>query len=579
MQMRIKKIVGLILFGFGFINGMSLENVLRLPETYFNLLPRDVTDFYILRYCRHNERIALFSSQNPRQRTSWLYSAAQVGNRDDVEFLLDQGLNKDELSATVTPLCRAAESGHISVVQLLLAKGADVKLASPRCSLPLIRATANRHHEIVKLLLVAGAPVESIDWECETPLFIAASGNDVQMADFLLQNGAKKEQECHYERALGAAASRGHLDVVRLLLSRGAFKEWTQKQNFAMNWRVNYGGLTPLCAAALNGKNGAVRELITHGASKNRLCRGDKDLKPDANERFLGTMTPLLAAVRGGHCEVVRTLLEEGAAPDKPNAAGITPLREAVARNNRELARLLILAGADKSRPTKEGLLLFECARLEADGEMVTLLQEDMGELPPCCFHNCCWHKHQTSPDAKTLFDGLTINVDECWIYGAKPLFVAARNGHGTLVRQLIERGADPTEPYMGITPLYAAIEGGHEGVALLLIEQSESINVQCRGCSPLFAAIEYNRENIAVALMNKGAQCVSIEPAFRGATVLYCAAFFGHQSLVKRCLERSPNRDDIARAILIATENGNVRGQDDRYDVITCMSEYANEI
>ncbi len=55
---------------------------------------------------------------------------------------------------------------------------------------------------------------------------------------------------------------------------------------------------------------------------------------------------------------------------------------------------------------------------------------------------------------------------------GATPLWIAAHNGHETVVRALIELGADVNKAMDdGWTPLYIADREGHETIVQILTE------------------------------------------------------------------------------------------------------------
>jgi uncharacterized protein len=59
-----------------------------------------------------------------------------------------------------TPLMYAAYEGRADMVELLLARGAEVNARSPNLSTPLMLAARNGHMEAVRLLLKAGAETE-----------------------------------------------------------------------------------------------------------------------------------------------------------------------------------------------------------------------------------------------------------------------------------------------------------------------------------------------------------------------------------------------------------------------------------
>src|SRR5207245_5771861 len=60
-----------------------------------------------------------------------------------------------------TPVMVAARSGYPDVVELLLAKGADVNARAARGQTALMWAVAQKHPEVVKVLLAHGADVQA----------------------------------------------------------------------------------------------------------------------------------------------------------------------------------------------------------------------------------------------------------------------------------------------------------------------------------------------------------------------------------------------------------------------------------
>lgn len=114
---------------------------------------------------------------------------------------------------------------------------------------------------------------------------------------------------------LNIAASAGHLEMVRLLLERGA--------------KVDGGSdLTPLVVATLEKRYEVMKELIKSGA--------------DVNKRV-----PLINAAAGGDERAVALLLDHGADINrKSNSSGKTPLEIAVWNKQDKVADLLRSRGA-----------------------------------------------------------------------------------------------------------------------------------------------------------------------------------------------------------------------------------------
>jgi prepilin-type N-terminal cleavage/methylation domain-containing protein len=97
----------------------------------------------------------------------------------------------------LTPLHFAAENGHKKVVELLIAKGADVNVkVEDEIETPLHSAASRGHKEIVELLIAEGADVNAKDCADGTPLDAAQKKG---IADLLRKYGGKTGYEDYYE--------------------------------------------------------------------------------------------------------------------------------------------------------------------------------------------------------------------------------------------------------------------------------------------------------------------------------------------------------------------------------------------
>jgi ankyrin repeat protein len=123
-----------------------------------------------------------------------LHLPASEGDLDKVRMEIEGGRKVDTKDAAgQTALMYAAETGRIEVIEYLLSQGADVNAKSG--------------------LLGAG-----------TALNYAAAANRPQAIELLLASGANVNavSPARKESALMYAAARGYLDVVKLLLEKGA---------------------------------------------------------------------------------------------------------------------------------------------------------------------------------------------------------------------------------------------------------------------------------------------------------------------------------------------------------------------
>ncbi len=238
-----------------------------------------------------------------------LPNAAVSGDADAVRRLLDLGLPIDTIDAQgCTALLRAAGGGHRAVVEILLARGADPKLAARTGATPLSAAVSMRQLAIVDRLLAAGAVLEQ-----RLP-------GDVTV--------------------LMLAAALGLPDVCARLLAAGANINATDAQ-----------GLTPLHCAALYGFTARDRPRLLALLDALLLAGAD----PDATAA--GGVTPLLLllgarAEPGTACDEdvvlagVHRVLDEGANMQARDPRGFGPLHLAALHGLLRVTQDLLRDGA-----------------------------------------------------------------------------------------------------------------------------------------------------------------------------------------------------------------------------------------
>jgi hypothetical protein len=116
----------------------------------------------------------------------------------------------------------------------------------------------------------------------------------------------------------------------------------------------------------------------------------------------------------------------------------------------------------------------------------------------------------------------------------AKPLVIAARHGHLSLVMLLIERGADISGNY-GSTPLHHASQEGHEEVVALLLKKGALANLRNDfGATPLMWACDNGHLGVVKMLYQHMGDHGLDDGDDDGWTALHFATSEGHEEVVR---------------------------------------------
>lgn len=239
-----------------------------------------------------------------------LPAAAMSGDADAVRRLIDLGFAVDVVDAQgCTALLRAAGGGHLAVVDLLLARGANPQHAAASGATPLSAAVSMRQIDIVSALLDAGAELE-----------------------YRLPGGVT---------VLMLASALGLPDIVARLLTAGANVHAGDAQQ-----------LGPLHCAALYGFSARDRSRLLALLDTLLLAGAEPD------QAAAGSVTPLLLllgarAEPGTACDeqvvlaAVERLLDEDVSLEVRDPRGFGPLHLAALHGLPLLVQRLLRAGAD----------------------------------------------------------------------------------------------------------------------------------------------------------------------------------------------------------------------------------------
>ncbi len=262
---------------------------------------------------------AALKDETPARAIAALDAGAAVNARDE---------------AKNTPLLVAAVGSNAAMVALLLARDADIYARDDQEYRAFDLAVERYNRDAAQAMLEYWIKENGSDEQREAArMALAAAKNDLPGVLAALDAGVPADAEgSSGYTALALAARWGRMEIVELLLARGA------KADLATTSRY---GATPLMEASRDGRVEIARKLIAAGASVNTGDRyGDHALnwaayfghapfvalllehKPDLQRVGQTDDWPIEIAIREGHAEVVALLAKAGAAPrpgkDKP---------------------------------------------------------------------------------------------------------------------------------------------------------------------------------------------------------------------------------------------------------------------
>jgi ankyrin repeat protein len=465
-----------------------------------------------------------------------------------------------------TALLVAVMQDQLDAARHLLAHGARADAANRYRVTPLYVAALHGNTDMMAALLAARADPNGAAPSGETVLMTAARTGLVKAMQLLIDAGARVDasEPSFHQTALMLAARGNNADAIELLLDKGA----------AIDARTSVGEtptFTPPCKGTGCGSEGV-------GINRGGL--------PDRGRRdpVKGGMTALLYAAREGADAAMTTLIKRGANLELAEANGMTPLLMALLNNQLGSARQLIDAGANVNVADFYGR-----TPLWAAVEYRNLDMNNRIEDSPTT-NNI--DRAASMPLIKLLLDkGANVNArtrevppSRKWLYalndvswvdytGQTPFLRAAFSGDTTVMRLLLDHGADPNlATYGGTTPLMAAAGVGWvvqqtytesmpsliEAINICLEHKADVNAVNSMGLTALLGAANKGADDIIKLLVSRGARLDAVDKqgrdAYRWAGGVFLAAVGAELkphtiALLDELNHRPPSRGPSAEA------------------------------
>ena len=469
-----------------------------------------------------------------------LHGAAAKGSVDALRALLKHGASMVLDKKGLSPLHLAAKRGHVSSSRALLDAGVEVTLRNIIGeSSALDLAAISGHIEVLETIIAHVSDVNASDSAGRTALHRAACFDKSASINRLVRAGANPEAR---DRRLGwtplhDAAAEGCLNAIVALLRHGVEKDV-----------LDIDGRSPLHLAAEEGHLRAVQSLLSAGA--------DASLRYGKSE-----LNVLNVALLEGHLDVVMEVLERGVDVDAADSRGFTALHHAAFADEPEAIVALLKAEASvEARDSSETTALLVAAEhgsacaAEAllDGGANVNFRGGPGDAEWSALDLAAVRGHLDTM-AKVVRHGADVNARNSRGYTA--LHHAAFANKPEAISSLADAGADVgAVDAAGWSPLHdAASEGASDAVAALLRRGANGNLLDNEGRSALHLAAQYGHTEATELLLTAGTD-VTLRFGKSENTPLDSAVVEGHLSVMRAIIRRGADVnavDSVGRTAL----------------------------
>ena len=322
------------------------------PVSLYAAARRNQVDAALLAIQNGADVKALPDSTDADQRSLPML-AALLSDLRLLRELIARGVDINHVHQGLTALLAATRDswhGRPEAVMMLLANGADTRIADNDGYTPLHHAARSSDPAVAALLLDAGASSEALTNEGFNALGVACIANNWRLAKFLMERGSKIEPANGQSALIAAAMGEDDPVGVQLLLrhkarvdSRGALQTTALLQACALGNTDIVGVLLDAGADrnACDENHGTPLLEVARQGSVDTLARVLK-AKPDLHAFDMEGRNALhLACEYGASPEFVKLLVQHGLATDVIDVEGRLAIDIAIAKENWPLVAVL----------------------------------------------------------------------------------------------------------------------------------------------------------------------------------------------------------------------------------------------
>lgn len=468
-----------------------------------------------------------------REEDPLIVRAASDGRGSMVEKLLASGADKNAVHPVTkrTALIEASEKGHANIVELLLDHACSISHIDSGGMSALHHAAQKGYLLVAKALLDRGAAVDIQGLNGLTPLYLASWAPHANMVMLLIQRQANVNARDAWQRtALHVAASRGFTNICTLLIDNGAQQETRDGDS-----------KTPLQLSI------GAQQLETVDLFLSRL----KFRPTDTN--FL---TAFFAAIEAGHVRIAECFIDKGATLKGLKDNAHKPIVLASKSGNLDMVELVVKSKAKIKEKDPYGWTALHHAAHHGHAAIVErLVDKDIAASSTTSKKETPLHlavKASNFAAADALLRGKgSSRVSSKDVYGQEPLHHAVRIGNMDMINLLLSNNANVSaENAFGWRPIHIAVAYNHLPIVTHLITHGASVDDRLsqtdlkksethtfvesgywaearwpfQGSKSIHLAIEFNRDDIARFLLSQGAKVDSA--CGEGWRPLHLAAF-----------------------------------------------------